>query len=183
MSEGLTQVEVRAAATLHEAERDAITAMDRVVEWAPEPVPEVLHGLRWSPDPGWRVLAWDDGVLVSHAAIFVRELKADGQPVWVAGLGGVMTSSARQGQGFGTAVVRRMAEFVLAELDVAFMLLLCHPHRVSFYTRLGWEELSVTVWCEWPTGRGKLPYLHCMGQPVRPGTLPHREIDFCGLPW
>lgn len=84
---------------------------------------------------GAHVLGWLDDALVSHASWVPRWLQPAGLPVLrTAYIEDVGTHPDYQGRGFGTAVMRRMAEeirdFELAALSTGY---------VNFYGRSGWE--------------------------------------------
>jgi aminoglycoside 2'-N-acetyltransferase I len=84
---------------------------------------------------GAHVLGTLDGVLVSHASWVPRLLQPDGLPMLqTAYVEEVATHPAYQKRGFGSAVMRRLAEeiqgFELGALATGY---------IGFYERLGWE--------------------------------------------
>ena len=98
------------------------------------------------PSGGLHFLAYRETQLVSHAVVTTRWLQPEGQPVLrTAYVDAVATLPAWQGQGYGTAVMRRLAQDV-GDYAIAGL----ETNRQSFYERLGWE-----VWRGRLAGRGE----------------------------
>lgn len=86
---------------------------------------------------GWHVLATaEDGTVVSHAAVVDRTLEVGGTPWRTGYVEGVATQPERQGEGFGSAVMRRVTEILHTEQNLGALATSSH----GFYTRLGWER-------------------------------------------
>jgi aminoglycoside 2'-N-acetyltransferase I len=88
------------------------------------------------PSGGRHFLAYQDSQLVSHAVVTTRWLQPEGLPVLkTAYVDAVATLPIYQGQGVGSAVMRRLA------LGIDDYLIAClQTDRSGFYERLGWEE-------------------------------------------
>jgi aminoglycoside 2'-N-acetyltransferase I len=87
------------------------------------------------PSGGRHFLAYRDYELVSHAVVTKRWLQPEGQPVLpTAYVDAVATLPAYQGQGFGSLVMRRLAQ----EID-DYTIACLETDKPGFYTRLGWE--------------------------------------------
>jgi aminoglycoside 2'-N-acetyltransferase I len=84
---------------------------------------------------GWHVIA-NDGEMVAHAAVVERLLGVGERLVRTGYVEAVATTPTRQGQGVGTAVMRCIAEVVVAEFEMGALATGAH----EFYERLGWER-------------------------------------------
>ena len=72
------------------------------------------------PSGGWHFLAYDKDQLVSHAMVTTRWLQPEGYPpLKTAYIDAVSTLPAYQGQGYGTAVMRRLAAEIDSEYYIA----------------------------------------------------------------
>lgn len=88
------------------------------------------------PSGGLHVLAYRGTELVGHAVVTTRWLQPEGQPLLkTAYVDAVATLPTYQGLGIGSAVMRHLAS-VIPDYVIACLA----TERVSFYTRLGWEE-------------------------------------------
>ena len=88
------------------------------------------------PAGGIHACAYRADELVSHAVATPRWLRPEGLPILRAAyVDAVATLPAYQGQGIGSAVMQHLAT-LLADFEIACL----ETDRVSFYTRLGWEE-------------------------------------------
>ena len=76
-----------------------------------------------------------DGVIVSHASVVERMLHVAGAAIRTGYVEAVATSPARQGRGYGTAVMRAVDELIVR--DYALGMLGTGSH--GFYERLGWR--------------------------------------------
>ena len=89
------------------------------------------------PPDGLHVLAYRGAELMGHAVRTTRWAQPPGQPpLKTAYIDAVTTAEAAQGQGVGSAVMRRLAAEIYME-DYALCAL--ETDRAGFYTRLGWE--------------------------------------------
>jgi aminoglycoside 2'-N-acetyltransferase I len=87
------------------------------------------------PSGGRHFLAYRDDALVGHAVVTTRWLQPAGLPLLkTAYVDAVSTLPALQGQGYGSAVMRHLAENIL---DHAIACL--ETDKPGFYSRLGWE--------------------------------------------
>lgn len=87
------------------------------------------------PSGGRHFLGFDDSELVSHAVVTTRWAEPEGERVLkTAFVDAVATRPQRQGEGFGTAVMRELADGV-TDYEVGCL----QTDRASFYNRLGWE--------------------------------------------
>jgi aminoglycoside 2'-N-acetyltransferase I len=88
------------------------------------------------PAGGLHFLGYAGHELVSHALVTTRWLQpGDGPLLKTAYVDAVATLPAYQGQGHGSAVMRRLAGAIAAEYEVACL----ETDRPGFYARLGWE--------------------------------------------
>ena len=91
---------------------------------------------RYLPPDALHVLASSTEALVGHAVVTTRWLQPEGMPLLrTAYVDAVATSPARQREGIGSMVMRRLA-LAVADYDIACL----ETERVGFYERLGWVE-------------------------------------------
>jgi len=130
-----------------------------------------------------RVIVWadDEPEPVAHAGLYFRDGLGDGRPLRFGGLGGVMTRTGRQGEGFASAALDA-AQAVLREERVDLGLLFCESRLFPFYGRLGWRAFEGAVLIDQPSGRQRFTVVHAMTLGLA-ARAPLREIDTCGLPW
>ena len=177
------RLDVKPASALSDAERGALKALTAAVY-----PPEVIAAspgryLTWAP-PQYSVRVFtEDGELVSHVGIVVREGTLDGAPVAIGGIRSVKTHPRFTGRGFASAGLRHAAALLDREHGVAFSLLVCQAHLLPFYERFGWIVFDGRLLVEQPQGR--VPFtvnqpmvLTGRGPAPRAGT-----IDLAGPPW
>ena len=88
------------------------------------------------PPDGLHVLGYSADQLIGHAVVTTRWLQPANLPVLkTAYVDAVAAHPRYQGQGIGSAVLRRLAA-VIADYEIACL----ETEHVSFYARLGWEE-------------------------------------------
>jgi GNAT superfamily N-acetyltransferase len=88
------------------------------------------------PSGGWHFLAYHENNLVSHAMVTTRWLQPEGYPpLKTAYVDAVSTLPSYQGQGYGSAVMRRLA----AEIEPEYVIACLETDREGFYERLGWQ--------------------------------------------
>jgi len=77
----------------------------------------------------------DDGSVVSHASGVERELHIAGQPFRTGYVEAVATQPDRQGEGFGTTVMRDATAYVRETFELGAL----GTGEQGFYERLGWR--------------------------------------------
>ena len=88
------------------------------------------------PSGGWHFIAYHDQALVSHAIVTTRWLQPQGLPLLkTAYIDAVATLPAYQGQGYGSAVMRRLAN----DIDSEYVIACLESDKIGFYERLGWQ--------------------------------------------
>jgi ribosomal protein S18 acetylase RimI-like enzyme len=174
---------LRRMADVADAERAELTALGEAV-YPPE-VAATWHGrrLEWSSS-GWGVFVrGDDGALASFVGIHLRDALHDGQPVRVGGIGGVKTHPAARRQGFASRAVGRAVEFFREQPGVAFGVLVCEPHLLGYYGRLGWQEFSGRLLITQRGEPAEFTLARVMVCPVRAAAPAAGTIDLLGPPW
>lgn len=84
----------------------------------------------------WHFLGFAGEQVVSHASVSTRWLQQEGLPLLkTAYVDAVATLPASQGRGYGSAVMRDLAN----RIDGAYVIGCLETERVGFYERLGWE--------------------------------------------
>jgi aminoglycoside 2'-N-acetyltransferase I len=85
---------------------------------------------------GLHFLAYHDEVLVSHALVTTRWLQTENQSLLkTAYIDAVATLPAYQGQGYGSALMRQLAN----EIDREYVIACLETERETFYENLGWQ--------------------------------------------
>jgi len=99
------------------------------------------------PAGGWHFLAYQKNQVISHAMVTTRWLQPEGHPLLkTAYIDAVSTLPAFQDQGYGSAVMHRLA----AEVDREYQIACLETDRETFYKRLGWQ-----IWRGPLAGRGE----------------------------
>jgi aminoglycoside 2'-N-acetyltransferase I len=84
----------------------------------------------------WHFLGFEGEQLVSHALVSTRWLQPEGHPLLkTAYVDAVATLPASQGRGYGSTVMRYLAN----QIDGEYVIGCLETERVGFYERLGWE--------------------------------------------
>lgn len=76
-----------------------------------------------------------EGELLTHASVVERVLHVGGRPIRTGYVEAVATIPGRQGQGFGTQVMREVGSYVRANFELGALGTSHH----GFYERLGWR--------------------------------------------
>lgn len=129
-----------------------------------------------------RFLVYEKGELVSHAGILKHVVSVNGEPVLVAGLGGVVTVPEAQRHGFARQLVQHAMRFAEGEWKVDAGLLFCRPQMVKYYEALGWQVVKSPVMIEQPGGNIPSP-LHVMVLPFGQMSWPPGVVELQSLPW
>jgi aminoglycoside 2'-N-acetyltransferase I len=88
------------------------------------------------PSGAWHFLGYRSKELVAHAMVTTRWLQPEGFPLLkTAYIDAVSTLPKYQGYGYGSILMRRLADEIDREYTVACL----ETDRESFYERLGWE--------------------------------------------
>jgi GNAT superfamily N-acetyltransferase len=111
---------------------------------------------KYVPSGGRHFLAYCEDLLVSHAMVTTRWLQPEGHSLLkTAYVDAVSTLPIYQGQGYGSAVMRRLA----AEIESEYVVACLETDRESFYERLGWR-----AWCGPLAGRRDGGFVNTPGQ-------------------
>ncbi len=164
-----------------DAERAAVRALTESV-YPPEEYADWpgLH-IEWST-PEWCVRVRDGEALLSYVGVYLREAECGGQPVLIGGIGGVKTHPAARGRGLAAKAIRRAVAF-FAEQGVGVGLLVCAPHLIAYYARLGWREFAGRLIVRQRGERADFTLNRVMTLPVGEEAPAEGAIDLCGPPW
>ena len=95
----------------------------------------------------------DDGQIVSHASVVERELHIAGQPFRTGYVEAVATRPDRQGEGFGTTVMRDATAYVRETFELGAL----GTGEQGFYERLGWTTWAGPSSVRTDDGRRRTP--------------------------
>jgi len=175
--------ELRRVADLTAGEQAAVSTLAMAV-YPPE-VSAAWPGraIEWAPHP-WGVIGWDAaGAALCYVGAVLREARWGERAVRVGGIGGVKTHPALRRQGLAARGMRRAMEFFHDELDVAFALLVCGPHLIGHYARLGWQEFPGRLLVRQHGASVEFTFNRAMTCGVRSAAPGAGAIDLLGPPW
>ena len=163
--------------------RADVAGLSRAV-YPPE-VSEAWPGrhLEWSAHESAILTRAADGQLIGYAGLVVRSGMYEGRPVRIGGIGGVKTHPTARRQGCAARAIRRAVEFFHECGDIGFGLLVCEPHLIDYYGRLGWQEFAGRLLV---TQRGvpvEFTLNRIMVCGVREASPSAGTIDLQGPPW
>lgn len=139
------------------------------------------HKLRWRPKDV-HFLLYLDGSLVSHVGILKHVISFNGDPITVAGVGGVVTVPEAQKRGSARRLMQHAARFFEHEWKVEAGLLFCRPELLTYYNALGWHEFEGPVLIEQPGGKIISP-MRVMTLPLIEGVWTSGSIELLSMPW
>ncbi|MGO9519072.1 MAG: GNAT family N-acetyltransferase, partial [Candidatus Korobacteraceae bacterium] len=139
------------------------------------------YQLQWRPT-GKHVLIVESGRNVCHVGLVKHTVAVDGNPVPVAGIGGVLTRPECRGRGYARIAMKAAEAFALRQMEVDFMLLFCRPALQSWYEGRGWIRVSSVVWIE-QQQRTIVQPLVSMVRCLGPKQWPLGEVRLGCLPW
>jgi len=117
---------------------------------------------------------------IAHVGLLVADVEVGGETFPVVGVGGVIVTRSRRGQG----LLRPLLEAALArELGPDRALLWCTPKNVALYAHLGFEAIDAPVTADQSGGPLTMP-LPAMWRPLRDGvTWPPGDVRVPGPPF
>jgi purine-nucleoside phosphorylase/catechol 2,3-dioxygenase-like lactoylglutathione lyase family enzyme len=170
-------------ADLTDAERVGGAALGQAVYPPEVAVAWPGRHLEWSAHQWGVFVRAGDGALVCFVGIVVRSALHDGVPVRVGGIGGVKTHPQFRRQGLASRAIGRAIEFFREQPDVAFGVLVCEPHLLDYYGRLGWQEFSGRLLVTQRGEPSEFTLCRVMTLGVRSEGPITGTIDLCGPPW
>jgi len=153
----------------------------RLFGWGENIFGTEAHKLTWRPKDLHFIL-YLEGEPVSHTSILKHVISLDGQPITVAGVGGVVTVPEAQRKGFARKLVQHASRFFEHEWQVDAGLLFCRTALKPYYEALGWKEVPGPVLIEQPDGKVLSP-MHVMVLPLDGTGVLSGTIDLKSLPW
>lgn len=169
-------------ADLTELDRAELRALSLAVYPPDESRSWAGRDIEWAPAE-WCVRVRDaNDALVSYVGITLRQAEHDGAPVRVGGIGGVKTHPAARGRGLAARATARAAAFFHDE-RVGFALLVCAPHLLAYYTRLGWHEFAGRLLVRQRGETVEFTFNRVMTFPITSRAPEGGTIDLVGAPW
>jgi predicted GNAT family N-acyltransferase len=139
-------------------------------------------GIYWE-DHERRIVLYEDGRMIACAGLLVAPVSVGGETFDVVGVGGVIVTHSRRGQGLARLVMDGALRRA-AELGPEFALLFCRPDRAGFYAKLGFVRVSEPVQVGQPDDKRVTMPLETMWRPLRAGAAwPPGPVDLPGLPF
>ncbi|HKR00812.1 MAG TPA: GNAT family N-acetyltransferase [Pyrinomonadaceae bacterium] len=123
-----------------------------------------------------------EGQAASHVGLVDHTVNVAGQPMRIAGVGGVVTAGEMHGRGYAQKTLRYAERYMCEEMKVEFGLLFCLDRLMPFYARQGWQLLQETVEFDQPSGKMVSP-LNVMVLPCKGERWPAGAVDLRSLPW
>lgn len=123
-----------------------------------------------------------EGKAASHVGLIEHTVSVAGQPVRVAGIGGVATNDEMHGRGYAQKAMRFAEKLMCEDLHVEFGLLFCLDRLKPFYERQNWQLVQDPVEFDQPSGKMLSP-LNVMVLPCTERSWPQGAVDLLSLPW
>jgi aminoglycoside 2'-N-acetyltransferase I len=170
-------------ARLSNADREAVRLLSLAV-YPPETLADWPgRQIEWST-PEWCIRVWgEEEQLAAYVGVHLRDALCEGHPVRIGGIGGVKTHPAARSRGLASLGLRRAVEFFREQPEVAFALLVCEPHLLDFYGRLGWNEFHGQLRVRQHGVPVDFTFNRVMTHPVHLEVPKAGVIDLCGPPW
>ncbi len=180
MAEGVALDRV---ADLSDSDREALRTLSLAVYPPREAEDWPGRRIEWAAAE-WCVRVWgENGAPASYVGIVLREAQLDGRPLRVGGIGGVKTHPAARRQGLAARGIDRAVEFFRGQPDVAFAVLVCGPHLMGYYGRLGWREFDGRLLVRQHGAAAEFTFNRVMTLGVQSPAPLTGTIDLLGPPW
>jgi predicted N-acetyltransferase YhbS len=136
--------------------------------------------IEWRPKTRHTVQRDADGRPIAHVGLLVADVEVAGEPFPVVGVGGVIVTRSRRGQG----LLRPLLDAALAQdLGPDRALLWCLTANAEIYARLGFQHVAAPVTVDQAAGPLVMP-MPTMWKPLRDGvTWPAGDVRVPGLPF
>jgi hypothetical protein len=162
---------------------DSYSAADRsdLAGGEKDPSQTGAYQLQWRPTEK-HVFVVRDEATVCHVGLVGQTVEVQGNPVSVAGIGGVLARRECRGHGYCRIAMEAAEAFASSQMGVNFLLLFCRPALQSFYEHLSWANVSSPVWVEQAQGNVLLPLVSmvkCLGA----ARWPMGEVRLGSRPW
>jgi hypothetical protein len=162
---------------------DSYSAADRsgLAGGEKDPSQTSAYQLQWRPTEK-HVFVVKEGATVCHVGLVGQRVEVQGDPVSVAGIGGVLARRECRGRGYCRIAMEAAEAFASSQMGVNFLLLFCRPALRSFYEHLGWANVESPVWVEQAQGTVLLPLISmvkCLGAE----RWPMGEVRLNSRPW
>jgi predicted GNAT family N-acyltransferase len=156
---------------------------DAVVDGEQEPCGGEAEGFVWARKTRHVGVLDRDGRPLALAGVVPASVRAGGgEPFAVAGIGSVIVTRARRGEGLARLVIAAALRLA-AQLGPAHAMLFCREPLVSLYARFGFSEIAGEVTAEQPGGRTVVP-LRAMWAPLAEGAVwPEGAVEVLGEPF
>jgi GNAT superfamily N-acetyltransferase len=141
-----------------------------------------FNSIDWSSPLEYMALGYRGGELVTLLGLLRREILVGGEPVGVAGVGGVATHPQWQKRGFASALLQATEKFMREKMNASFGLLVCADERRPFYERAGWQRVAPELFFTQNAQRRSVKTC-VMILPLTEQLWRAGEIDLRGLPW
>ena len=174
-------VELKPAGGVTASEMSDLAALTSAV-YPSEEVAEWAEGdIEWSPSD-FRIFVRDEGLLVTHVAVVIRQGAHDGRSTIIGGIGGVKTHPDHRGRGYARlAIGRAMSHFVQDSVD--FGLLVCEPRLFEYYGSMGWRQFPGTLLTLQRGESAEFTFNDVMVIDVGHSAPDEGVIDLQGPPW
>ncbi len=178
LDNGLMTVKIIRYSQLPSDLRDDLSEQDGII------FTEVIENAPDWAAPDWEVLVFEGEQWVSALELFDRFIRVEHHYIHVVGIGGVKTLPEFRRHGYGEKALQAATRFLCEQLQVSFGLLVCGPHLVDYYGRLGWQRLNVTTYHHQNDGYYAFPgHINTLIYPCGDETWPDGDIDLLGLPF
>jgi predicted GNAT family N-acyltransferase len=166
-------------------ELDAMTERDwaELLDGEERPYGAMGADMSWRPKDR-HVALRDGGRLVAVGGTVVAEVEVAGAGAFaVVGVGSVVVTRSRRGQGLVAGVLEPLLERA-DDLGPERAMLFCRPQLVELYRRWGFAAIDAPVWADQPGGRVPMPQTG-MWRPLRDAAVdwPPGRVDVRGLPF
>lgn len=170
-------------AELTDDARDDLAALSQAV-YPPEASANWLgRYLEWTAPEAGVFIRDAAGKLVCYVGMVIRSARHEGRPVQIGGIGGVKTYPAARRQGLAAQAISRAMEFFREQTAIDFGLLVCEPHLVDYYSRLGWEKFAGRLLITQHGKPAEFTFNRVMVRGVRRAIPTAGTIDLLGPPW
>jgi len=158
-------------------------AWDAVVDGEEQPWGPDGASFTWAPKTRHVGVLDDDGRPLALAGVAPARIRAGGgEPFEVAGIGGVIVTRTRRGQGLARLVIEAILQ-IAGELGPSRAMLFCREPLMPLYARFGFREIAGEVSAEQPGGRTVVP-MRAMWKPLAEGVpWPEGTVEVLGEPF